>query len=163
TRWHDDDLAGRCLARESGLWHVLSIPMEAMPGDPLGRPVGERLWPEWFTEEMVLDAKRDVRAWNALYQQQPAALEGDYFHLEWLSSIGKKDARARSFQALASMGKVFLPAAPVQWKADLIGQLTRFPTGRFDDGVDVCSLIGRGLEYVRPPKIARALERRQAD
>ena len=266
TRWHEDDLAGRCLEREPGLWHLLSLPMEAVPSDPLGRRPGERLWPEWFTEDMVVDAKRDARAWNALYQQQPAALEGDYFkldwfgawkdlpadlvyygasdyaasegegdytehgifaidawsnvyvvdwwrdqapsdvwierqcdlilrhsplvwfgeagpirkavepflmrrmndrrafcRLEWLSSIGKKDARARSFQALASMGKVFLPATPVPWKADLLGQLTRFPAGRFDDGVDVCSLIGRGLEHVRPPKIARALERRQAD
>jgi phage terminase large subunit-like protein len=61
------------------------------------------------------------------------------------------------------MGKVFLPTAPMPWKADLLGQLTRFPAGRFDDSVDVCSLIGRGLEHVRSPKIARALERRQAD
>jgi hypothetical protein len=59
------------------------------------------------------------------------------------------------------MGKVFVPAAPVRWKADLLGQLTRFPAGRFDDGVDVCSLLGRGLEHVRPPKIARPVERRQ--
>jgi predicted phage terminase large subunit-like protein len=86
-----------------------------------------------------------------------------FCRLEWLPSIGKKDARARSFPALASMGKVFLPPAPVSWKADLLGQLTRFPAGRFDDGIDVCSLIGRGLEHVRPPKIARVLERRQAD
>jgi predicted phage terminase large subunit-like protein len=263
TRWHEDDLAGRVLEKESGLWHLLSIPMEAQPDDPLGRQVGERLWPEWFTEEMVLDAKRDARAWNALYQQQPAALEGDYFHLdwfgewkdlpadlvyygasdyaatdgagdytehgvfaidawsnvyvvdwwrdqaatdvwierqcdlilahdpliwfgeagpirkavepfllrrmndrrafcrlEWLSSIGDKPTRARSFQALASMGKVFLPAAPLPWKSELLGQLTRFPAGRYDDGVDVCSLLGRGLQHVKPPRIAKQSERR---
>ena len=266
TRWHEDDLAGRCLDKEAGLWTVLSIPMVAEHDDPLGRQPGERLWPEWFTEDMVADAKRDARAWNALYQQTPAALEGDYFkldwfgewkdlpadlvyygasdyaatdgdgdytehgvfaidawsnvyivdwwreqassdvwierqcdlilrhsplvwfgeagpirksiepflirrmndrrafcRLEWLASIGKKDARARSFQALASMGKVFLPSAPVAWKADLLGQLSRFPAGRYDDGVDVCSLLGRGLEYVKPPRIAKpANERREA-
>jgi hypothetical protein len=37
------------------------------------------------------------------------------------------------------------------WKAELLGQLTRFPAGKYDDGVDVCSLIGRGLETVRLP------------
>jgi predicted phage terminase large subunit-like protein len=86
-----------------------------------------------------------------------------FCRLEWLPSIGKKDARARSFQALASMGKVFLPAAPVPWKADLLGQLSRFPAGRFDDGVDVCSLLGRGLEHVRTPKIARPAEGRHVE
>ena len=50
TRWHEDDLIGRCLEREPGLWEVLSILLEAMPGDLLGRRVSERLWPEWFTE-----------------------------------------------------------------------------------------------------------------
>jgi predicted phage terminase large subunit-like protein len=265
TRWHEDDLAGRCLGREPGLWHLLSLPMEAMPNDPLGRAVGERLWPEWFTEDMVVDAKRDARSWNALYQQQPAALEGDYFkfewfrdydelpgntvvygasdyavsegagdytehgifavdhqanlyvvdwwrdqatadvwierqcdlilrhspliwfgesgpikravepfllkrmndrrafcRLEWLPSISEKTVRCRPFQALCSMGKVFFPRN-TPWKADLIGQLLRFPAGRYDDGVDVCSLIGRGLEHVRPPRIAKSVEHRQVD
>src|SRR4030095_13785890 len=62
---------------------VVELPMEALPGDPLGREPGARLWPEWFTEEMVATAKRDPRAWNALYQQQPVVEEGDYFKLDW--------------------------------------------------------------------------------
>jgi hypothetical protein len=86
TRWHEDDLAGRLLERERDGWKVLELPMEAMADDPLGREVGERLWPEWFTEEMVEQAKLDVRAWNALYQQQPASEQGDYFQLDWFSN-----------------------------------------------------------------------------
>ena len=62
----------------------------------------------------------------------------------------EKTARARSFQALASMNKMMVPVeAP--WKAELLGQLTRFPAGKFDDGVDVCSLIGRGLRMMPAP------------
>jgi hypothetical protein len=61
------------------------------------------------------------------------------------------------------MGKIFLPAAPVTWNAELLGQLTRFPAGRFDDGVDVCSLLGRGLEHIKPPRIAKPVEHRHAD
>jgi hypothetical protein len=85
TRWHEDDLGGRLLERERASWRVIELPMEALPGDPLGRAVGERLWPEWFTESQVEQAKRDVRAWNALYQQRPASEEGDYFKLEWFA------------------------------------------------------------------------------
>jgi predicted phage terminase large subunit-like protein len=253
TRWHEDDLGGRLLEREANAWRVIELPMEALPSDPLGRAVGERLWPDWFTPEMIETAKRDPRAWNALYQQRPVVEEGDYFKLEWFSnyrhlppamtiygasdyavtegggdytehgvfgvdplgnlyildwwrgqtapdvwvdrqcdlilrhkpvcwfgekgviekavrpylrhrmnerraycriewlpSSADKTARARSFQAICAMGKVLLPVA-APWLAELVGQLTRFPAGKYDDGVDVCSLIGRGLETMPTP------------
>jgi hypothetical protein len=85
TRWHQDDLAGRLLEREADAWRIVDLPMEALPGDPLGRQPGERLWPEWFTPEMVEIAKRDPRARNALYQQRPVVEEGDYFKLDWFT------------------------------------------------------------------------------
>jgi predicted phage terminase large subunit-like protein len=46
--------------------------------DPLGRTKGERLWPEWFTQEMVEDAKRDEFKWKTLYQQRPPSEEGSW-------------------------------------------------------------------------------------
>jgi len=257
TRWHLDDLAGRILERERDQWKVLSLPMEAVGNDdPLGREPGERLWPGWFTQRMVEDAKRDVRGWNSLYQQNPAPDEGTYFHaawfgtyrhlptqmtiygasdyavaaaggdftehgvfgrgpngdlyvldwwrnqtspdvwidrqldlvlrhrpacwfgesgviqkavapylrdrmaergvwvrIEWLPSTVDKQARCRPFQALASMGKVLFPIEAA-WKAEIVGQLLRFPAGKHDDGVDVCSLIGRGLEMMPAPSAA---------
>jgi hypothetical protein len=42
TRWHEDDLAGRLLAR--GGWQVISIPAIAKENDPLNRRPGEWLW-----------------------------------------------------------------------------------------------------------------------
>lgn len=260
TRWHEDDLCGRIIEREGDRWEILKLPMEAETNDPLGRAPGERLWPEWFTDEMVATAKLDTRAWNALYQQNPVPEEGDYFkreyfnpyqappagmhiygasdyavtegggdytehgifgldfngslylldwwrgqtqsdvwiekqcdligqyspliwfgeagpirkaiepflktrmvsrgtlcRLEWLPSINDKVVRARPFQAKAAMGNVFVPnSAP--WLSDLMSQLMRFPAGKYDDGVDVCSLIGRGLEYAQAPKIKAAVK-----
>jgi hypothetical protein len=50
-----------------------------------GREPGEILWPEWFTPHVVETAKKDPRAWNALYQQRPVVEEGDYFRLDWFS------------------------------------------------------------------------------
>lgn len=52
---------------------------------------------------------------------------------------------------MASMGKVFFPKHAT-WKADVIGQLLRFPAGKHDDSVDVCGLIGRGLQFIGKPK-----------
>lgn len=257
TRWHEDDLGGRILEREANRWTVVKLPMVATASDPLDRKPGERLWPEWFTEEMVEQARLDQRAWNALYQQEPAPEEGDYFQsgdcgeytglpekmhfygasdyavsegqgdytehgiigldfngdiyvadwwrdqassdvwierqcdlilkykplvwfgesgpikraiepflkkrmqerqafcrLEWLPSIADKVVRARAIQARWSMGKVYMPkSAP--WRAELHSQLMRFPAGRYDDGVDVMSLIGRGLEFANSPAIPR--------
>jgi predicted phage terminase large subunit-like protein len=259
TRWHEDDLSGRILEREAAKWTVIKLPMLAIANDPLQRPEGERLWPEWFTDDMVQTAQKDVRAWNALYQQDPAPEDGEYFkreyfneydvqppltsvhiygasdyavtegagdytehgifaldfngdlyvldwwreqaasnvwiekqcdliakyspliwfgesgpikksiepflkrrmqerqtfcRLEWLSSIYDKVVRARPFQARSAMGNVFLPShAP--WKPELMSQLMRFPAGKYDDGVDVCSLIGRGLEHAQPPKYSK--------
>jgi predicted phage terminase large subunit-like protein len=259
TRWHEDDLGGRILEREGAKWRVIKLPMLAIPNDPLGRKVGERLWPEWFTEDMISTARLDTRAWNALYQQEPVPDEGDYFkkdnfseydmypsglhvyggsdyavtegagdftehgifgidhsgkpyvldwwrgqtqsdvwieqqcnlikqwkplvwfgeagpirraiepflarrmsersaycRLEWLASISDKEIRARAVQALASVKTISFPkAAP--WKPEVMKQLLQFPSGKYDDAVDVFSLLGRGLEHVQPARKPRAI------
>lgn len=254
TRWHEDDLGGRILERESNKWRVVKLPMLAVAGDPLGRLQGERLWPEWFTQEMIDTAKLDTRAWNALYQQEPVPDEGSYFkkanfseydqipsgmhvygasdyavtegsgdftehgvfgldsngnpyvldwwrgqtasdvwieaqcdlirqwrplvwfgeagpirraiepflnrrmternafcRLEWLPSIHDKEIRARSIQALASVKTISLPKNS-PWRPEVEKQLLQFPAGKYDDAVDVFSLIGRGLEFIAPVK-----------
>ena len=254
TRWNEDDLAGWLLdeAKHGGdQWEVLSLPAEAEADDPLGRKVGERLWPEWFTEEMLTRAKRDQRSWSALYQQRPAPDEGGYFQhhwfkwyreppkhliklgtsdyavtdgggdgtehgvfgidshediyvidwwsgrttsdewiesqidlmqahkpsmwvgesgvirraieaplkkrmrqrrafcrMEWLPSISDKPTRSRSFQALCASGKVYLPVdAP--WLDQFMHQHLTFPAGKFDDMVDVTSILGRVIDKTR--------------
>jgi predicted phage terminase large subunit-like protein len=87
TRWHPDDLAGRLLedAKDGGLpWTVLKIPMECVDADdPLERKIGERLWPEWYSDEMVVQAKRDSRNWSALYQQSPIIDGGNILRRDW--------------------------------------------------------------------------------
>lgn len=86
TRYHEDDIAGRILQEEGEKWEVIKIPMIAEEGetDPLGRAPGERLWGEWFTEEMVEEAKRDPRTWTSLYQQRPAPIGGGELKKSWV-------------------------------------------------------------------------------
>ena len=84
TRWHEDDLAGRLLEREPQRWKVIKLPMIAGDEDPLGREPGERLWKEWFTDEMVQQAQSDPRSWISLYQQEPRPAEGAEFKRAWV-------------------------------------------------------------------------------
>lgn len=73
-----------------------------------------------------------------------------YPNIEWMASMTDKSTRARNFQGRAANRKVFLPRK-TQWAADLLNQIVRFPAGLHDDKVDVCSLIGRGLQYQSAP------------
>jgi len=81
TRWHEDDLVGRLLSQQGDRWRVLRLPALAEHGDPLGRAVTERLWPERFSAEELEDTRHTLgeRAWSALYQQSPAPQEGHIF------------------------------------------------------------------------------------
>lgn len=85
TRWHEDDLAGRLLEREREKWLVIKIPMIAGPKDLLGREEGERLWKEWFTDDMIEAAQADARSWISLYQQEPRPTEGAEFKRSWIN------------------------------------------------------------------------------
>ena len=95
TRWHEDDPAGRILpadwsgqsgwvtARDGERWYVLSLAAvietaEEAKHDPLGREIGECLWPEWFSDGHFEQEKRSQgsRNWNALFQQKPRPDEG---------------------------------------------------------------------------------------
>lgn len=78
TRWHDDDLAGRLLKRaleEGGeQWTEIRIPaLCESDEDPLGREIGEALWPERYDREWLehLRRNKDPWVWAALYQQRP--------------------------------------------------------------------------------------------
>lgn len=77
-----NDLAGYLIDRNienpTKRQKVLVLKMEAEGDDPLGREPGERLWPDWFTREMVIDAKRDEFKWKTLYQQSPPSEEGSW-------------------------------------------------------------------------------------
>lgn len=96
TRWHEDDLAGRILDREADKWTVLHMEMEnTREDDPLGRAIGERLWPEWFTQEMVDEAKQDVGTWNALYQGRPSPDGGGEFKKDWVEYYDNPPDRKR--------------------------------------------------------------------
>lgn len=92
TRWHQDDLAGRLIARHKDEWKVINIPAEAEEGaewDILGRKAGE-----FMQSVQVKSAVRDIDndewwrsrkkatsplTWAAMYQGHPSPEEGGVF------------------------------------------------------------------------------------
>lgn len=96
TRWHADDPAGKILpedwngesgwfdGRDGRQWYVVCLPAIAdRLDDPLGRALGDSLWPEWFTEGHWEPFKRNSRTWTSLYQQKPSPDEGTFLKGEW--------------------------------------------------------------------------------
>lgn len=98
TRWHEDDPAGRILpddyrgesgwitAKDGERWYVLCLQAECeREDDPLGREIGEFIWPEWFSGDYFTQEKttQGPRNWFALFQQRPAPDTGSFFRTEW--------------------------------------------------------------------------------
>lgn len=105
TRWHADDPAGRILpenwdgesgwfdGRDGRKWYVVCLPAIAdRADDPLGRKIGETLWPEWFSLEHWAPFQRNSRTWSSLYQQKPSPDEGTFLKGEWFDRYSKPPA-----------------------------------------------------------------------
>lgn len=100
TRWHEDDLAGRIIANEKNVT-VINLPCEAEENDPLGRSIGDALFPEIGKDKKWLTEFKDgylrdpngggQRAWLALYQGRPSAQEGNMLKRHWWNYWKPKD------------------------------------------------------------------------
>jgi len=268
TRWHPLDPAGQLLPPDydgrSGpiictdgmTWNVINIQAECeRDDDPLGRNIGDMLWPEWFDAQHWVQYRKNQRMWSSLFQQRPTLegsgrfdenwikwyesgqqptllnyygaddygapntdqpsddpdfseqgvagvdTEGHLWFVDWwykqgastdegitnyirlskkwavrgwfgekgvihnsiagtrkqrqkaagcrtlielLPSNANKAAKAEAFIALCEQGRVHLPNVP--WAHRLVAQIKAFPVVAHDDGVDVCSLLGRAVD-----------------
>ena len=94
TRWHEDDLGGRLLAQNPAEWRLLRLPALAEADDPLGRPEGAPLWPDW-EDAAALARKRDTvgdRVWSALFQQTPRPPAGSLFRVNDIAVLDEVPA-----------------------------------------------------------------------
>lgn len=129
TRWHQQDWAGRLLPADwngqSGVftgsdgldWEVLCLKAkietdEDARYDPLGRSVGQYIWPEWFTEQhwrqkdpalgsREANTPTGRRSWYSMEQQVPHPDDGVLFRREdfrWYEP-GTEPSRLRVYMA----------------------------------------------------------------
>jgi predicted phage terminase large subunit-like protein len=106
TRWHPldpagqllpDDYDGRCgpvVCSDGMTWNVINIPAECeREDDPLGRAIGEMLWPEYLDPERHWRQFRgNARLWAALCQQRPTVAGGGRFKEEWVQWYDEGEA-----------------------------------------------------------------------
>lgn len=89
THWHEDDIIGRVLNSPGGSrYRVIRLPAIAEDtDDPVGRRIGEALWPAWYDAAALAEIRQDIgsREWAALYQQSPTADEGGMFKRAWFA------------------------------------------------------------------------------
>lgn len=94
TRWHPDDPLGRIEEmNKKGVgtpWHIINLNViieteQEMAEDPLGRSIGEVLWPNFFTPEHVLEVKAtsSAREWYAFDKGKPRIAEGNIVKAAW--------------------------------------------------------------------------------
>lgn len=120
TRWNEQDLAGEILPLDykgqSGIikcrdgldWEVLNLPARAEHhDDPLSRPPGEYLWPE-YTEprhwQLYENAQGPTaaRAWASLYQQRPTPQGTGEFKREMINLYGAEQLPKKLSKVLIS-------------------------------------------------------------
>ena len=113
TRWHESDLIGYLLSKNSELekegledecerWHVVSLPIEAVPANDIkplpatvtreadNRQPGEALDPDRFDSKWIRKKKANTpdRDWESIYQQRPSAGKGTVFFLDRMRFYG---------------------------------------------------------------------------
>lgn len=86
TRYAEGDLGGHFmkLAESGDDWIILRTPLEADEDDPMGRAVGESLWPEQFPPEFIQATKKrlSVAEYDLIYNCDPVGMGGDIFTSE---------------------------------------------------------------------------------
>lgn len=94
------------------------------------------------------EAGKDRRAMDsAINKAMREASPRVFVQRQSLPTVGSKAERAIGFAARAASGAVYLPTGK-PWALRLVNQLCAFTgeDGKIDDMVDVCGLIGRGLD-----------------
>lgn len=158
TRWHEDDLSGRLLpkdyAGESGMvecrdgrmWEIINLPAECeRADDPLGRKVGEMLWPEWFDASHWAPFRKQSRTWASLFQQRPRPDEGGIFKdgwcvRRWATIPREADLCVHSWDTAQKPDQLNDPSVGTMWRmggkapgyylADLYRERVDYPTLR---------------------------------
>jgi predicted phage terminase large subunit-like protein len=107
TRWHEDDLIGRLIKRQSGRWRVLNFPAIAVEDDEHRRK-GEALSVRFKLD--VLEEKRDLmgpRKWAAIYQGNPIASGGNLWKRAWFTKMHAAPEAADIAQRITSWDLTF--------------------------------------------------------
>jgi predicted phage terminase large subunit-like protein len=114
TRWHPEDVFAHAVSLEKDAFRFLIFPALAEENDPLGREVGEALWPARY-DVAALERIRTALlresgeySWQALFQQNPTPRGGNLFKVGMLKiekAMPSSLPGVRRWDLAASSGK----------------------------------------------------------
>jgi phage terminase large subunit-like protein len=121
TRWHEDDLAGRCLLTDQH-WHRIRYPAIAEEDEPK-RKKGEALWPERYPVSALEDLRRDTdeSTWFSLYQQQPRKAGKQSFDPSWFPTFTLEDLKGKVFNRYAMIDVADTKKEGADWTGLVVG------------------------------------------
>ena len=102
----------------------------------------------WFNEGGLIDKAIGPAIRKRMRETQK------FVTVEMLPSLQDKGMKLQAFHARCTSGTVHMPAKR-KWADRLIDSLVKFPGGRWDDGPDVCGLIGRGIDQMFDAQLPR--------
>lgn len=137
TRWHVDDIGGRLLDRQPGLWKVISLPAQAEGDDALGRAPGEWLWSdgdygygrELQKAKSEYEAAGAMRDWAALYQQRPTLADGAVFKVGMIGTLDALPPMGQTVRAWDLAATAQTGTRDPDWTVGV--KLTRTNDGKF--------------------------------
>lgn len=125
---------------------TMDVSMERVVGNKEEKKKGliQRYKPAaWFPE--------DDNNWKSVagFVTKEMRREGVFCRIEPIPPHGAdKEVKAQPFQAMASMGAVWLPEGSIG--DDVLEQYLKFPGGKNDDEVDAAAVMGRALDMAHP-------------
>jgi len=184
TRWHEADLIGYLLGKNLDLeregleddcerWHVVSLPIEAVPAndikplpatvtrEPDNRQPGEALDPDRFGPRWIRQKRANTpdRDWESIYQQRPSAGKGTVFFLDrmrfygtpaWPGHAGDETLPNRFIRRILSVDCTFDDTAGSDMVA--LGLWGQSPAGMW-----LLDLVNKRLNFPATTAMIRAL------
>jgi predicted phage terminase large subunit-like protein len=187
TRWHEADLIGYLLGKnleleKEGLedecerWHVVSLPIEAVPAndikplpstvtrEPDTRQPGEALDPQRFDKRWIRRKKANTpdRDWESVYQQNPSVGKGTVFFLDrmrfygttaWPGQPGDPLLPGRFIRTILSVDATFDDTAG----SDMVAMTL---WGQTEAGAWLLDLVNERLDFPKTVAMIKALRKR---
>ena len=132
--------------REERMWVMDLWRKQATTGEWVSAAVDMmEKWKPWAWGEEKGVILKSVAPWLMRVMRE----RGVYVRRIPLTSMGDKEARARSIQGMIERRGLYIPRHAA-WGKVVSQELVNFPAGRNDDIVDALALIGRMMLIVRP-------------
>jgi len=103
----------------------------------------------WFNEGGIIDKAIGPAIRSAMRHS------GVFVAIDMLPSLDDKSIKVQAFHARATAKTIHFPLRR-KWTDHVVDQLCKFPGGKHDDAVDVCGLIGRGVDKMVDARLPSA-------